>query len=137
MPFAAEFRSAAGTFDVEADEVEGLHVPMDAALSPDVLTGGALTADTNSLVDDAQLDGTSDATVLRDLAEECRRRAEICDQALADFQAYQAALSQHDREVTSWRADNRRHQADPDAPPPGRFPSRPRAPQPAHSWVEF
>lgn len=138
MPFAADFRAAAVVLDDEAATTDGLPATLAGAVGPDVLIGGALTADTNALVDTTGLDCTTDAETLRDLAVECRRRAEVCDDAAAALEAWGTAMWRHENAMSTWRADYRNWERDGQAfDHPGTAPSAPTRPTPPFDWVEI
>ncbi len=138
MPYASEFHQAALAFDDEAIEADGLHAPMSGALGPDVLTGGALTADVSALVNLAGLDNATNAGSLRELAEECRRRALLVESAAENYRLWNRAMTRHDISLSSWRADYQRWSDDPDAHAyPGSAPTAPPRPVPPHNWIEF
>lgn len=138
MPYAEDFDAAASMLDEQAHTVDALARPMRAGLGPSVLRGGVLTSDTASSIDEVQHGGGGDADELRSVAEECRRRAEVCRAAAAAHRAYVQASFRHDRAMGDWRADSRRHDADPDGTsPPGQPPRPPTRPPPPPPWVQF
>jgi hypothetical protein len=96
MPTAAEFDQAAERFSAAAERLVTLLDPPFDALTPEVLTGGTLTAlVTRSLdINDMTL-GQASAECL-DLAEECRVRAEVARQYAADLAAWERSMDTYD-----------------------------------------
>lgn len=97
MPTAEDYWRAAADFAACAREVTDEGPPLAASLREDVVRGGRLRA----LLDDA-IDGIlhgigATAEGLDAIAAECRRRAVLC-------QEYTAAWQAHLRSVTAWEA---------------------------------
>lgn len=137
MPTAEEFRAAADIFSDQADAIEDLPASLRARMGPDVLQGGVLTADVETLLDDAATDTAIDVATLGELAEECRWRAEQCDLAEARYDRYVADLAAHERALAQWRVDNPPSWEDELLQPMTLPPVAPVRPTPPHDWIEF
>lgn len=124
MPTAAEFEQSALELDRAAGDTDTLASGARELFGPAVLSGGELTRLVDTTLDVAERTTQSSAIELRDLAAECRSRAETCRRFAADVAAY------NDLVETWWFERN--------ALPPGEAPPRrPERPLPSASWVEI
>lgn len=92
MPTAGEYEAMATRFDGRANELESLPAGFVASLSPEVMVGPLVRAVDQTFQVSARNLMTA-ATLLRDVAIECRRRAEVC-------RAYTRALDRYRRELS-------------------------------------
>lgn len=128
MPTEEQFDEAGARFDAAADGADELLRATRQANSRRPLHGGDLTRDVNAFVDDTRAEMGAVAGGLRELATECRKRAQECRDAKAARDAYLAAQA-------AFVADNRQHgldvqavAADPTLPDPGPAPTAPTPP---------
>lgn len=124
MPTAAEFDQSALELDRAAEDTDSLVGGARDLFGPTVLSGGELTRLVDTTLDVAERTTQSSAIELRDLAAECRSRAETCRRFAADVAAYNNL-------VETWHVE--RNALPPGEPPP----RRPTRPLPPASWVEL
>jgi hypothetical protein len=137
MPTADEYELGAARFESIADDVERAPGPVRAVFDEGVLVGGALTAAIQALIETDEATCRYCAAELRDLAAECRRRAEICRAYEADLAAHRAAVRRHGDHMDRWEVARARWLDDPDRiGPPGAPPRAPVAPERPAPWVE-
>lgn len=127
MPTADDFDGAARALGDHAARISGLLGPVDAAMGPAVLRGGRLTAAVEAAVDNGHVAVRSAAVQLESLAEEARRRAAVCREALAAALSYDGARRRYTGDLADWS----------EAGAVGRPPSPPRRPDRPPWWVEF
>lgn len=117
MPTADQFDRAASAFDAIADAFVDLMTTTPSHFGPDTLAGGTLTLVADLTISTSTSTATSTGRLVRDLADTCRRRADICRSYAADIESYLHALRQFEADDSSLL-----HR-----------PTRPRRPA---SWVE-
>lgn len=127
MPTADAFDEAARSFDRAAQELAELMHTSPSHLGPDTLRGGLLTLVADLTVATAHQTATATASVLHDLAFECRHRADVCRTFAADLALYNRRLARFEGELAAFDP------TDPTATVPVR-PARPRRPA---SYVEL
>jgi hypothetical protein len=135
MPTAAEFDLWAWGLNDQADELTGLSAPVVGMASPEAIVGGMAAVTVDVAVRAAQANSLAAAGLLRQLADECTRRAEVCRQyeaAMLEYEqrssAYSAALADYVQAVESAEASGGGYPGSPPWPP-----SEPVRP---YAWVE-
>ncbi len=128
MPTEEQFDEAGVRFDAAAEGADELLRATRQANSRRPLHGGGLTRDVNAFVDESGAEMGTVSGGLRELASECRKRAQECREAKAARGAYQAAQ-------LAFAVDSRQHGldtaaavADPTRPDPGPAPTAPTPP---------
>ena len=97
MPTAGEYEAMAVRFDGRANDLEVLPAGFVASLSPEVMVGPLVRAvDQTFQVSARNL--VAAATLLRDVAAECRRRADVC-------RAYTRAVDTYHRRLADPNID--------------------------------
>lgn len=102
MPTAGEYETMAVRFDGRANDLEALPATFVASLSPEVMVGPLVRAVDQTFQVSARNLITA-ATLLRDVAGECRRRAEVCRDYTQAVNRYRYAMSQPDTDRSSLR----------------------------------
>lgn len=92
MPTAEEFEQAASKLDAVGDETAALMRPVAAAMGDDVMTGGRLTETVERFIDERTADSRAIAADFGNLADECRRRAEVVREAEREQREYEALV---------------------------------------------
>ena len=137
MPTADDFETAAAALDRLASQTEGLGPPLRAAAGAEVLRGGRLAADLEQFLEDAVRSCSAVAGATSDLAEECRRRAEVCRVAEFEAAAHHTALARHRRAGAEWQLAITEHELGSSTAEPGPPPRAPRPPATPPPWVEL
>lgn len=137
MPTESTFRDAALALDQIALGADELLLPTRAALGPDVLQGGAFTADVQRLVERTAATAQQVAAACRDAATECRRRADACHAYWQEVARWETADERYGRLLRAWEGRQRAHLDDQIAnPPAGPRPTSPGPrPQPPYGWI--
>jgi hypothetical protein len=135
MPTAAEYDEWGRWFSARGDEMSGLLVPALAADSPEVVTGGSLAVSVDVAIRASAANALTAAGQLRELADECARRAQVCrdyDSAMHEYEGrvaeYRSALGEFVQRVEEAETAGGGYPGSPPWPP-----SEPARPEP---WVE-
>lgn len=137
MPTESTFRDAALALDQIALGADELLRPTRAASGPDVLSGGAFTADVDRLLDRTEATAAQVASTCRDAADECRRRADACHAYWQQVHRWEVADERYARQLQEWQGRQRARVDDPLANPAvGPRPTSPGPrPVPAYGWI--
>ncbi len=101
MPTADQFERAARRFDGIADALGDLMSTTPRLFGPNTLAGGTLTLVADLTISTSTATATNAGQLVRDLADTCRRRADICRTYAAEVDSYQRALRQFEAENSS------------------------------------
>lgn len=137
MPTVEEFEQAARLLDEAETGARGLVRPIDAAMGPQVFSGGRLTDSIDAAIGRATADANGLANDLGGLADECRARAAAVAAAAAAAAAYAQASAAFRTDSADYDEALAAHEADPTTPHPGRPPTRPAAPPAPPPWADF
>lgn len=134
MPTATEYRAWATTLEGHEPTLGTLlNAPLGIA-TPDALAGGRLSVVTDLTLRASQDNSMAAAGLVAQLADECTRRAAICDEYELAWQDYERQAWAHDQAMDRWVEEFEAATAD------GRYvaspPAPPLVPRPPHDWVE-
>ncbi len=130
MPTAEAYDVLAIALDTQAEALEVVMVPLHPMVERDVMAGGLVRDELARRLDDDAGWIVVEVGQLRDAADECRRRAEVCRVAEAAAVAHAAAWHRYERELVAWRHDDTSGMCGPRPLPP----TAPLKPPP---WVEW
>ena len=126
MPTADDYDQGAARLESIADDVERAPRPVRAQFDQGVLVGGEFTAAIGALIETDEATCKLCAAEVRDPAQECRRRAEICRQYEADLAAYRDATRRHQSDLRRWQvAQDRFRRTRAASSHPAPYPARP------------
>ncbi len=135
MPTAAEYDEWGRWFSARGDEMAGLLVSAMNDDLEDVVTGGSLAVSVDVAIRASAANALTAAGQLRELADECARRAQVCrdyDSAMHEYEgrmaAYRSALGEYVQRVEEAEVGGGGYSGSPPWPP-----SEPARPE---TWVE-
>jgi hypothetical protein len=134
MPTAAEYDIWTLRLGALADELTGVTAPVAGSASAEAISGGLTAVTVDVAVRAAQANSLAAAGLLRELADECTRRAGIC----AD---YAAAMEEYGRRSEAYQAAlvsylEAAEAAEAGGSHPGSPPLAPSEPLRPYGWVE-
>jgi len=135
MPTALDYEVYAIELSGQADELTGSTAQLVGLASPEAIAGGLAAVTVDVAVRAAQANTLTAAGLLRELADECTRRAQICAEYAAAMVAYEqrqaayrSAMADYVEAVELAEASGGGY--------PGSPPWPPSEPQPPYPWVE-
>ncbi len=138
MPYAEDFEAAGRSLDHVANLTENLGSPLTSASGTDVVAGGQLSIVVATVLGQSVGICHRAAFELDQLAQECRRRAQVCRDATAAALTHRQNMRQYSAQASSWRVAWARHvEAPSDVPSPGPPPTHPGPPPRPPAWVDI
>jgi hypothetical protein len=130
MPTAAEYDEWGRWFSARGDEMSGLLVSALNDDLVDVVTGGSLAVSVDVAIRASATNAFTAAGQLRELADECARRAQVC-------RDYDSAMHEYEGRMAAYRSamDTYVRLAD-EGFVAGSQPSAPAMPMRPEAWVE-
>jgi len=102
VPTAAEYDLWAWRLGGLADELTGLTGPLVGLASPKAIAGGLVAVTVDVGVRAAQANSLAAAGMLRELSEECSRRAVVCAEYATAMEQYEAARASYQSAMASY-----------------------------------